>query len=90
MRPCDVFDYFSRKYGTEGEEPNYSQIARDLALTRSTVHAWKYRERVSPLQAARIHELTGGELRFDPAEYSTWNKSKKLPRKKRRNGHVAA
>jgi hypothetical protein len=71
MHPKDVLAYY---------EGSQSAIAKALNLSRQAIHGW-YRPAspktlVPPLQAMRLHELTGGELSFDPSNYALWNKKK--------------
>ena len=44
-----------------------SETARALGIQRAAVYKWG--ERVPPLRAAQIHNLTRGKLRFDVAQY---------------------
>ena len=51
---------------------SHAEVARTLNLTRAAVYAWG--ERVPPLRAAKLHQLTRGRLRFDPSDYEGyWN-----------------
>lgn len=45
-----------------------SRLAEKLAITPSAVSQWG--ELVPPLQARRLHELTDGDLPYDPADYA--------------------
>lgn len=49
------------------------KLAEALGITPSAVSQWG--ELVPPLQAARLQELTGGSLTFDPSRYTGWNRS---------------
>jgi DNA-binding transcriptional regulator YdaS (Cro superfamily) len=58
----DAIAYFGSK----------SALARALGIGKAAVSKWP--EKVPPLRAAQLQELTERELRFDPSEYSNWNK----------------
>lgn len=62
MLTSDVIAYFGSK----------AKTARALGLGKAAVSKWS--ERVPPLQAARLHRLTRGKLKFDPEAYANWNK----------------
>ncbi len=49
-----------------------AKVADALRLTRAAVYGWG--ERVPPLRAAKLAEITAGRLRFDPSDYEGyWN-----------------
>lgn len=52
-----------------------SAIARALKIGKAAVSKWE--ERVPPLQAARLHQITDGALVFDPSEYEDWYRQKR-------------
>jgi transcriptional repressor of cell division inhibition gene dicB len=49
-----------------------SKVALALGIGRAAVSKWG--ERVPPLQAARLEQLTKKKLRFDPSDYADWYK----------------
>jgi transcriptional repressor of cell division inhibition gene dicB len=54
---------------------NRKKLAEALGIRPSAVSQWG--ERVPPLQAARLQELTRGALRFEPSEYVDWYRTPK-------------
>lgn len=67
MKAQEVIDYYG----------SIAAVATELGLQKQAVWKWKKRGMVPPLSAARLHDLTRGKLRFDPADYSGWyDKSK--------------
>ena len=49
-------------------------VAKALGISKGAVSAWG--EKVPPLSAARLHEITSGALRFDPSDYADYYKAR--------------
>lgn len=47
-------------------------VAAKLGIRRTAVYAWG--EMVPPLRAAKLADLSGGVLTFDPDDYEHWNR----------------
>lgn len=60
MLKSSVIDYFGSP----------SKVAEALGIGRAAISKWG--EQVPPLQAARLAQLTLGQLRFDADEYTNW------------------
>jgi DNA-binding transcriptional regulator YdaS (Cro superfamily) len=58
---------------------NAPKLAQALGLTKGAIYQWG--DRVPPLRAARLHQITRGKLRFDPSDYpsSYWRHSLASP-----------
>ena len=54
-----------------------AQVARVLGIGKAAVSKWG--DVVPPFQASRLHELTGGVLRYDPADYIGWYGRRSVP-----------
>lgn len=62
MLTSDVIRYFG----------SVRSVAEKLGIRRGAVYAWG--EMVPPLRAAKLSELSGGELPFNPDDYEQWNR----------------
>jgi hypothetical protein len=60
MLTKDVFKFFGGRV---------SEIAATADVTRDAVYKWRKNPRVPPVPAMKLHEKTGGKLKFDPADY---------------------
>lgn len=47
-------------------------IAETLGIRRAAVYAWG--KMVPPLRAAKLAEVSGGALTFNPDDYEHWNR----------------
>ena len=65
-----------RKAIAVGHFGTQSALARALGIGHAAVSKWG--EWVPPLQAARLAQLTGNVLKFDPSQYADWYTRKRL------------
>lgn len=55
---------------------NKSRVASALGIGKAAVSKWG--ERVPPFQASRLHELTAGDLDYNPNDYIDWYRRRPL------------
>lgn len=58
-----------------------SKVAEALGIGRAAISKWG--DQVPPLQAARLAQLTLGQLKFDAEEYTDWYTRKRASTKER-------
>lgn len=57
MKTSDAAAHFGSEY----------KVAQALGINQSNLTRWKHK--VPEVWARRLHDMTGGKLRFDPTEY---------------------
>lgn len=65
LKTADVVRHFGTK----------AAIAEELDISSGAVSQWG--EFVPPLQASRLHAMTRGVLKYDPAAYAGWYSRKR-------------